>query len=63
MALTKEQALDALGNAVAFFGQVINDYDTDSPEVESARQASNNAAVVARACGATNEEMLAARPG
>lgn len=60
---TKAQALAALGNAVAVFGQVINDYPTDSPEAESARRASNNASAVARAAGATNEELLAARPG
>lgn len=60
---TKAQTLAALGNAVAVFGQVINDYGTDSPEAESARKASRQAAVAARVCGATDEEMRAARPG
>lgn len=58
----KKAAVQNASNAVAVATQAINDYGQTSPEARSAMDAARGAVTQARAQGATDSDLRAARP-
>lgn len=58
----KKEAVQNASNAVAVATQAVNDYGQNSNQARSALDAARNAVTQARAQGATDSDLRAARP-